>query len=194
MKNFLKFVFVCGLSAGLLSACSGTDTIIRQEVANRLASPAWMVKREIEAGPFALTAYERMHERGEAANVYIEGNGETVVTSATMNPTPENPVALHLATHDKADNLVWLARPCQYSSTFSTDESCTAAHWGAEKFSPEIINAYNTALNDIKARYSIREFNLIGFDGGAVIAAMLADQRKDVVSLRSVAGTLDGSI
>lgn len=53
-----------------------------------------------------------------------------------------------------------------------------------------VFTAYNEALDEIKKRYDITEFNLIGHDGGANIAAVLASTRKDVVSLRTVAGNL----
>ena len=54
-----------------------------------------------------------------------------------------------------------------------------------------MIEAYQLALDEIKARYDITEFNVIGFSGGAAIAAILAAEREDVVSLRTVAGNLD---
>jgi len=45
----------------IVTACAGTQTLIGEQVAMRLASPVWMIKREITAGPFTLTAFERMH-------------------------------------------------------------------------------------------------------------------------------------
>lgn len=168
-----------------LAAC---NHIMREEIATRLATPAWMIKREIAAAPFALTAHERMHERHTTANVYIEGDG-MAWSNMSDDPTPENPVALHLATKDKAENVVWLARPCQYSGTLGGGE-CDREYWTTRRFAPEILRAYNEALNDIARRYDITGFNLIGFDGGAVIAAELAKQRKDILTLRTVAGKL----
>lgn len=43
----------------------------------------------------------------------------------------------------------------------------------------------------MKARYDLNSFHLVGVDGGAQIAAFLAAERKDVVSLRTVAGNLN---
>jgi hypothetical protein len=165
---------------------------MRDDVADRLAHPVWMVEREIPAGLFNLTAYERMHEHNAPATVYIEGDGEltTDFRINSKNPTPRNPVSLHLATKDKAQNVAWIARPCQYSGT----DKCDAAYWGNERFSPEVLSAYNIALDEIKKRYDIQGYNLVGFDGGGAIAAILASQRNDVLTLRTVAGNLDTNL
>lgn len=192
MKNHIKSALFLLAGLGLLGACAASNPVMRTEIAQRLAAPAWMIKREIAAAPLTLTAYERMHERFAPANIYIEGDGTAKPGgySGLYSPTPLNPVALHLATRDKADNLVWLARPCQYSSLSDSAASCRP-YWSGQQFSPEVLQAYNNALDDIKKRYDITDFNLIGFDGGAAVAALLAAQRDDVVTLRSVAGNLD---
>lgn len=177
----------------VIAACTTHSPLIKEEIAKRIAGPAWMVERLIPAEPFALSAFERMHEHNAPANLYIEGDGEAWSTriSQSKNPTPSNPVALHLASRDKADNVVYLARPCQYSGMIDPAEPCDPAHWGSKRFAPEIIESYQLALDEIKARYGITKFNLIGFSGGGAIAAILAAERNDVASLRTVAGNLD---
>lgn len=185
-----KNIILCSIL--LLTACSA-PTAIRKEAVKRLATPAWMLEREIKASPFTLTAFERMHERNAPANLYIGGEGTALRTDfgGTLDPTPENPVALHLATRDNAENLIYLARPCQFSDMIDEDASCGREYWNDKIFSPEVMQAYEYALDNIKARYDITGFNLIGYDGGAAIAAMLAAKRDDVLSLRTVAGSLD---
>ena len=175
----LFFVFLIILT---VSACSTLDRQSRIETAQRIAAPSWMVKRLVPAGAFDVVAYERMHERFAPANVYIEGDG------SLLSRTPDNPVALRLASRDKADNLVYLARPCQYRAP---ETSCLDTYWGGTEFSPAVIAGYDKALDEIKARYNIEGFNLIGHAGGGAIAALLAAERDDVLSLRTVAGTLD---
>ncbi|HBR68228.1 MAG TPA: hypothetical protein DEA55_02505, partial [Rhodospirillaceae bacterium] len=56
-------------SALALSGCLLQNHYMRDEVADRVAHPAWMVGREIPAAPFSLTAYERIHDRGGTANL-----------------------------------------------------------------------------------------------------------------------------
>ncbi len=190
LKKFKKPVFgLAALSALVLSGCLLQTTEMRHEVADRVGHAAWMVEREIPAAPFSLMAYERIHDRGGIANLYIEGDGS--LEHASDNATPKNPVTLHLASKDKADNLIYIARPCQYSGMLDEAESCSAEQWRDRLYAPEVTRAYGTAMNEIKKRYNISGFNLVGFDGGAVIAANLAGKRDDVRSLRTVAGKLD---
>ena len=195
MNSFLKIsaLALTGISALSLNAC-GPHEPFREQVAARLASPAWMMKRPVESGPFIVTAFERMHERGETANIYIEGAGEadeTIIKGALFNPTPRNPVALHLASMDKADNVAYLARPCQYSGLRDPQNECDESYWGDAQFNIETLSAYHGVLDNIKARYGITDFNIIGYNSGATLAALLAGQRKDIKSLRTVAGRFD---
>lgn len=192
-KKLLLGLIALATAGGCLSACDRvTKPYLREETADRLAHPVWMYERQIPAGVFNLTAYERMHERFKPATIYIEGDGEltTDFRMDSKNPTPRNPVALHLATKDKAENVAWIARPCQYYGI----EECSEAYWNNERYSPEVVSAYNIALDEIKRRYDIEGFHLIGFDGGAAVAAILAAQRNDILTLRTVAGNLNTTL
>lgn len=196
MNNSIKrsILLLSGFAALSMGACAFSE-MTREEVADRVAHPAWMLERPVQAGPFSLTAYERMHERGEPATVYIEGSGEAefiksgtyIKAGALFDPTPSNPVALHLAAMDKSTNLAYLARPCQYTGLNDPEGDCET-YWGAAQYSPEIISAYNDVLDGIKRRYGVTTFQLVGYDTGATLAALLAGKRKDVTSLRTVAG------
>lgn len=186
-----KYLFPLLLASSVLGACSAVAEF-NEVTAERLARPAFMVERKISNGAIDLQAWERMHTRYAPANVYIEGDGGSPLLEG-VDPTPENPVALHLASRDHAENLVYLARPCQYMEV--QDEAvCPKKYWTTRRFSPEVFAAYNAALDDIKARYNITGFNLVGYDGGANIAAVLTTQRNDILSLRTVAGNLTPSL
>ncbi len=111
----IKFGIVTVLA---LSGCIATTLpYMRAETAQRIAAPAWMLKRDISASPFILRSYERIHDRGGVANIYIEGDGAEYTSPSewSENPTPKNPVALHLASKDNAENVIYIARPCQYT-------------------------------------------------------------------------------
>ena len=179
------------LAATPLTAC-GTSPL-PDEVAHRIASPAWMVERQVPAGRFTLTAYERMHTRHTFADIYIEGDGKAWVNrnNPSKDPTPINPVALHLASKDDAENVAYLARPCQFTGSSDKEVACDSDYWTGRRFSQEVIDSYNTALDEIKQRYDITGFNLVGYSGGGAIASILAAQREDVLTLRTVAGNLD---
>lgn len=202
MKKIPVSVFVITiLLASVLAAC-GVQTDIKQQTASQIARPAFMAERFISAGNFQLRAWERMHQSGTVATVYIEGDGINQVkipeaskargtaTLFDVNPTPKNPVALHLASRDLSTNLAYLGRPCQYIKD-PASKGCAPINWMEGRFSPEIMSAYESALDNIAGTYGITGFHLVGYDGGANIAAVLAARRRDVLSLRTVAGNLN---
>lgn len=187
-----------GFSALTLLALPGcfVNNYPREEAAQRIASPAWMVDREVDIGDYAIRVYERMHERYADGHIYIEGDGVTHTRHRTnrfrsYNPTPVNPVALHLAAHDNAENVAYIARPCQYTGMNKEEKVCGAELWGEARYSEEAVAIINDTINEIKARYNLRDIHLLGYDGGGAIAAILAAKRDDVASLRTVAGILD---
>jgi hypothetical protein len=184
--TFLNLFIVFAL---VLTGCTATRAFYRSETAQRLAAPAYMVERQIPAGQFILTAFERLRARGDVANIYIEGDGQAWLSKSMKSgdPTPVHPLALHLASKDSADNVIYLARPCQYTK----GKGCHPDYWGQKRFAPEVINAYVRALDNIKAHYGIRGFHVIGYSGGGAVATLLAAERDDVLSLRTVAGNLD---
>lgn len=194
MKNISKraLLFVSALSLIGVAACSASSN--RAEIADRVAAPAWLIERPVEAGPFILTARERMHERGEPATIYIEGSGEadSIRQGKLFNATPVNPVALHLTAMDKSKNLAYIARPCQFTGLRDEDGDC-AAYWGDAQFSPTVLSAYDDVLSGIKARYGVTAFHLVGYNSGATIAGMLAATRNDVIDLRTVAPRFDAA-
>ena len=175
-----------------IGACTADFMGLRTETAHRLAAPSFMMEREITAGPFLLTAYERVRQQDQAADVYIEGDGMAWLSryEPSLDPTPTNPVALHLATRDLSPNVIYLARPCQYSR-MTDGSACDQVYWTSKRFAPEAIEAMNIALDDIKKRYHITGFNLVGYSGGGSVAVLLTAHRHDILSLRTVAGNLD---
>ncbi len=54
-----------------------------------------------------------------------------------------------------------------------------------------MVNSIHKTLDQIKTRYNASGFNLIGYSGGGAIAALVAADRNDILSLRTVAGNLD---
>lgn len=188
-----------GLSALTLLALPAclVNNYPREEAAKRVAAPAWMIEREIAVDGYTITAYERMHERYESGHIYIEGDGVTQILRKnkryrSINPTPVNPVALHLAAHDKHDNVAYIARPCQYSSEMQDETRiCGSGLWKNGRYSEEAVSLMNNTINEIKARYNLTDLHLVGYAGGGAIATILAAKRDDIASLRTVAGILD---
>jgi pimeloyl-ACP methyl ester carboxylesterase len=98
-------------------------------------------------------------------------------------------VALRLALAQPAGNAAYLARPCQYVNKPS--KPCAPRYWTGARFAPEVIAATNEAIDDLKARFGASQLTLVGYSGGAAVAALVAAQRHDVQQLVSVAGNID---
>ncbi len=174
-----------------LSACLLSMPAMRDEAARRIAMPVFMYNRVIPAGIFELTAYERVHDENKPVTIYIEGGTYPMAYNRSYNPTPTDPVALRLAAQDPSPNVIYLARPCQYT-TWDKEDVCPYEYYNNKRFAPDVIETYNQAIDNVKRFHRLPdEINLVGFNGGATIAAILAAERKDVVSLRTVAGNLD---
>jgi len=177
----------------MVSGC-GTLFSVRQRVsgAKSIALENNFRKRSIKAGQFVLAAYSRINSKGRKLAVYIEGDGYAWRSRARLseNPTPKNPVALKLAARDPSDNVVYLARPCQYV-TSEDNPGHDPAYWSDKRFSEEVINSMNQAIDILARETDAREIHLVGFSGGGAVAVLIAARREDVATLRTVAGNLD---
>lgn len=147
----------------------------------------------LQTSNFALQAFGPRHPGATAQlHVYIEGDGLAWLDRQTPSfaPTPADPVGLRLAMADAGAPAVYLARPCQY--TLGTDfRNCHPRYWTSHRFAPEVVEAMDQALDQLQQGRGARRLVLVGYSGGAAIAAMLAARRPDVVGLVTVAGVLD---
>ncbi len=121
--------------------------------------------------------------------VYIEGDGHAWIDSRTVSPdpTPHQPVVLRLALQDPAAAVAYLARPCQYIK----GPRCHYRYWTYARFSPEITQALNEGIDQLKQMTQTRSVILVGFSGGGGLALLLAASRNDVKQVIAVAGNLD---
>lgn len=173
----------------LLASCASAP---HKEEARDIALAAGFSEKHIVAAPFILTGYERVRIPDGNVHLYIEGDGHAWAGKSrpSQDPTPLDPLALKLAAQDSGSNVIYLARPCQYSGS-AIGHRCLQEYWTSHRFASEVIESMSQALDDIKARYGIKSFDLVGYSGGANIAALLAARRNDIASLRTVAGNLD---
>lgn len=193
MKS-VRLALTLGLTASLLTGCVAADyPEMREQNAKQVAQKVFMMPRDIAASPFMLQAYERVYEKDAPATLYIEGDGTPFANAdtASLNPTPTDPIGLRLAARDGGKNAIWLARPCQYNQGWQNGKDCPQTYWTNKRFAPEVIDAYMSALDNIKRYNNVTAFNIVGYDGGAAIATILAAKRDDILSLRTVAGNLD---
>jgi hypothetical protein len=189
-RNKLKALTLLGTS--ILAGCAGgglSGIDGRTDSAQTIASAAELSRGDITAGGYRLAVWRHMSDPAAPVNLYIEGDGLAWLSRSTpsMNPTPTEPVALRLASSDPAPNVVYLARPCQFTP-LEQSPSCSQRSWTQGRFDADVLAAMNAALDEVGTHSG---FNLIGFSGGGNIAALLAARRSDVLSLRTVAGNVD---
>ncbi|CDO82033.1 alpha/beta hydrolase [Pseudomonas aeruginosa] len=119
--------------------------------------------------------------------VYLEGDGHAwaTATQPSLDPSPRNLLVARLAVDDPSPNA-YLARPCQ----FVIAPACEPDLWTDRRFSQEVVTSVSQALDQMKQRYGNREFELVGYSGGAALVLLLAAQRNDVAQVQSLAGNL----
>ncbi|OQA50789.1 MAG: hypothetical protein BWY44_01484 [Candidatus Omnitrophica bacterium ADurb.Bin292] len=189
MKKFLIKMTIVFFLAGCLTVPSVSE---RRENADRIARENGFTRISIRTVPFILTAYEKVNSPGSLVRIYIEGDGYAFVTRnrVSWDPTPRNPVAFRLAVQDDSANIVYLARPCQYTA-HEKDVACDFPYWTSARFSDEVIRSMEMAVSSIVEKTQASGVELIGYSGGAAVAVLIAERRSDVRSIRSVAGNLD---
>lgn len=165
----------------------------RRQSADAAASSSGMKKSVIQTDSFAITSYRKLNNFGQDLTIYIEGDGFAWAERGRVssNPTPKQPLVIKMAARDSAPNVVYLARPCQYTNFELNKVECKPVWWTKNRFSEQVLTAINHAVSAAKKDSGAKMVNLVGYSGGAAIAVILAARRDDVVSLRSVAGNLD---
>jgi predicted alpha/beta hydrolase family esterase len=176
-------------AALVLGGCAEFD---RNAHADALAAPAGLQREQIATDGFVLTAYAKVTRPDRPIDLYIEGDGLAWASRSepSLDPTPREATGLALAAADPADNVVYLARPCQYTS-MDRNPRCGIPYWTGKRFAPDVVASMNDAVSRIAAKAPDQRINLIGYSGGAAIAILVAARRSDIASIRTVAGNLD---
>jgi hypothetical protein len=201
MRNvcLASFARYCPLAGALaLSACIGLDPSSPEALAaanahaDRIAAFGHLQREVVQAGPFVLTAFVRVSDPSKPIRIYIEGDGLAWISRdfPSPDPTPHEATGLQLAAADTSANVVYLARPCQFTSA-SKNPRCDVPYWTGKRFSKEIVTAMDSAVSSTAARAPQQGIELVGYSGGGAIAVLVAAQRHDVLSIRTVAGNLD---
>lgn len=177
----------------LLSACVGLSPEDRRRHADALASAQNWQSLRLPTDNFVMAAYLPVPTAAASVlTIYIEGDGMAWLnrSQASDDPTPRVPVALQLALQHTQGRAVYLARPCQFVEG-SDKRGCEVAYWTDRRFSEPVIDASNQAIDALMMRFGAKQLVLVGYSGGAAVAALAASKRNDVVRLVTVAGNLD---
>ena len=186
----LKKVIILSLAV-LISIYAGEARAGRVSRAEKTASKKDLTKELVKTDSFLLTAYHRFKEKNDTLRVYIEGDGRAWVKKRlSHDPTPKKPFVLILAGMDPSDNVVYIARPCQYTPR-DMEPLFDSVFWSDKRFSEPVILSVNQAINKYKADTGAEKIELVGYSGGAAVAVLAASRRNDVTRLITIAGNLD---
>lgn len=186
MRCTLSLLLLC------LAGCTSLSPLERTHAAQKLAAQAGWQTEAIASGRFRLMSMHPAPKPVETLAVFIEGDGMAWIDTYTPSPdpTPRTPIALQLALAEPLRTAAYLGRPCQYDPD-GTAQRCRSADWTNARFSAEIVGAMNAGVTQLKQQFNAQKLVLIGYSGGATIAALLATRRDDVAQLITVAGLLD---
>lgn len=170
-----------------LSGCAAPADDKRIENAERIARQGGLVAMSVST-QLPIKVWGRLAPTG-SVHIYIEGDGAAWRNSRqpSMDPTPNNPVALKLAAADHHDSVLYLGRPCQYDA--DPARGCHFREWTERRFAH--VDELEQAIRQrVPAE---RKLILVGFSGGANMAVQLAARLPKVTGLVTVAGNLDTS-
>ncbi len=182
-----------GLLLLFFAGCTGLSLESRLQYADTLAASKLWRRLIIRTDSFDLVAYvPRQFPASNTLSIYIEGDGLAWVSSTRLsaNPTPRRPTGLELALRHPQATVAYLARPCQYVINAEM-RGCNKIYWSSHRFAQEVVTTTDQAVDNLKQRFNAKELILVGYSGGAAVAALVAARRNDVVQLITVAGNLD---
>lgn len=189
----IKSVTILILIISFFSSCS-RNIPTPQERLNSLNSlmPADYKSEVINTSTYKFYSIKNIKSECKNINVYFEGDGLAWITRnrISSNPTPITPTAFKLMLTDESKCSIYLARACQYTN----DSVCTKKDWTSHRFSKKIVESTNEAMNTLKNEYKNKTFTMIGYSGGAAIAALISNKREDVETLITIAGNLNTTL
>ena len=149
--------------------------------------PETFVHKEILTSEFTIASWQKITNPQSPYKIYIEGDGYAFNTHGKISsdPTPKGTLMRELAFGDTHENVIYLARPCQYVK----DRKCEKKYWSTARFSQEVLDSEYQAVKSIVLNNPV---TLIGFSGGAQIAGLLAvDTDLNIKKVITIAGNLD---
>lgn len=155
-----------------------------------IQAPAEFSYQEIKTDKFALASWQKVNNPRAPFKIYIEGDGAAFTADGrpSMNPTPKGILLREIAFGDKHENVIYLARPCQYVK----DAKCLQKYWTTARFAQEVVSSTAQAIKIIGHEHDL---TLVGFSGGAQVAGLVAVTAADlnVQKVVTIGGNLDHS-
>ncbi|MFY9590304.1 alpha/beta hydrolase family protein [Rickettsia endosymbiont of Halotydeus destructor] len=183
--NAVKLFFI----SILLFACT-PNVATRTKNSAALATQNNFQPKYVKGGDFVLTTYQRITDKNLPYVFYIEGDGHISEKYAAVsdNPTPLTTMLLQLAIMDNRPNIVYIARPCQYTPLELNPKCNSNRYWVEKRIGKEVVDSIDDVINNIT---NGQKFSLVGFSGGGGVAVMVAVNNKNVKDIITIAGNLD---
>ena len=184
-------LLVFGLALGFLGGCAQPGGY--RALAN--LPDDWTRKEAVVTGVPVVMLAPLSQQAHSSLIVYIEGDGRAWSSRRTPspNPTPNEAVALTLATHSAPAARLYLGRPCQYL-TEPLPTKCEPEIWTHSRYSSENVARLSGALDMyLSENTSLKtpDIYLVGFSGGGVMALLMAAARQDIAGVITLASNLD---
>jgi hypothetical protein len=144
-------------------------------------------KNIYETKSFNIYSLEKINNN-DILTIYIEGDGASWVDRFTpsSDPTPTDPLAFKLALIDGGENVIYLARPCQYEWT----SNCNKDVWTVGQYSSAVLSSYKEIINHLSKTH--KDIHLVGYSGGGGIAMYLGSiKNESIKSIRTIAGNIN---
>ena len=143
----------------------------------------------VQTPTYAVATWQKINNpKNNNIHIYLEGDGHAynALGLPTNDPTPHSVLMKRLAVQDTFDNVVYMARPCQ----FIMDKHCTQQDWTTGRFAQRIIDAQTNAINQIAKD---KQITLVGYSGGAMVSGLIIKQNPWMRFEKwiTVAGVLD---
>lgn len=185
--NILSLV-ICLLLAGCQSSLVSING--RYKNADYIAIANGFTRKLVKGDTFWLTTYQRITNKNLPYVFYIEGDGLFYIAKYQLSsdPTPVHPIMLKLAAMDHRPNVVYIARPCQYTQ-MNLNPKCNPSYWTDRRMSEEVVESINEVIETINSNG--KPFSLVGYSGGGGIAVLIAAKNKKVQNIVTLAGNLD---
>ncbi len=135
-------------------------------------------EKQIETAHFSIAVWEKKNiQKGQPLRLYFEGDG---------NPNPSHQVAFDLASADRTNNVIYVARPCQWVKSKICQKQPEI--YKNSRFDPDIMKEMQELTEYLMHKYHAPMVELIGYDGGAVVALNMATKvpTKRVITVAGI--------
>jgi len=162
-----------------------------QQRTMRFAVESGMQPLVLQGTSFRHHAFFAIREPSESLIVFIDGDGSPWIDGGrrvAADPTARAPLALKMAAVTPG-SVLYLGRPCYLEPTEPPE--CSQNLWTADRYSQTVVESMTAAATSFITQHHIRHVLLVGYSGGATIAALMVRSLPHADGFVSVAGNLD---